>query len=149
MTHDDWMQLALKQAQIAEQIREVPIGAILVIDGKCIASSYNQTIFHKDPTAHAEIQCIRAACKTSGNHRLANATLYVTLEPCIMCYGAIIQSRVGLVVFGALDPKSGVFSQTKLSKLLNLNHHPSHIGGVLENTSSKLLQAFFKSRRES
>ena len=147
MNHIDWMQQAFAQARIAEENGEVPIGALIVVNDEVIAKGYNQTILLKDPTAHAEIVCIRQACLAQNNHRLKDATLYITLEPCIMCYGAIIQSRVSHIVYGASDAKNGVFSQPGRSDTLNLNHHPTHIGGIMEASCRDQLRAFFQKKR--
>ena len=145
--HIAYMKLALEQAKLAQEKNEVPIGAVLVVDDEVISKQHNQTITNKDPTAHAEILCIREACLLQNNHRLTNATLYITLEPCIMCYGAIIQSRVKHVVYGAIDPKSGVFSKPHLINHLNLNHHPQSTSAILAKESQALLQSFFQERR--
>ena len=107
-THEKWMALALEQARIAQMIDEVPVGAVLVQDDQLIASAHNQPISNNDPTAHAEIQLLRSAGKKLNNYRLPNTTLYVTLEPCTMCLGAMIHARVSRVVFGAYDEKTGV-----------------------------------------
>ena len=147
MTHQDWMQYAFEQARIAERNGEVPLGAVIIENQKIIAKNHNQTITQKDPTAHAEILCIRQACLAQNNHRLKDTTLYVTLEPCIMCYGAIIQSRVSHIVYAASDTQNGVFSQPKLSQILKLNHHPSHLGGIMASECSDLLRAFFQEKR--
>ena len=106
--HEYYMQFAIEQARLAEAIDEVPVGAVLVQDNTIIVSSHNQPITNNDPTAHAEIQLLRAAGKTLNNYRLPNTTLYVTLEPCTMCLGAMIHARVSRVVFGAYDQKTGV-----------------------------------------
>ena len=147
MLHHQWMQEAHNQALIAQSHDEVPIGAVLIVNDSLVSKSYNQTLTQNDPTAHAEILCIREAASILSNHRIANATLYITLEPCIMCYGAIVQARIDHVVFAASDPKSGVFTQPKLSHHLNLNHHPNHTKGILEKESTELLKQFFKQRR--
>jgi len=147
MTHLDWMQQAFEQACIAERNGEVPIGAVIIANGAIIAKNHNQTITQKDPTAHAEILCIRQACLAQDNHRLKDTTLYITLEPCIMCYGAIIQSRVSHIIYGASDAKNGVFSQPERTKTLSLNHHPTHLGGVMEAACREQLRAFFQKKR--
>ena len=147
MNHSDWMRLAYEQALIAEEHDEVPIGAILVSNNQLLSTGFNQTITACDPTAHAEVICIRNACNKVNNHRLTDTTLYVTLEPCIMCYGAIVQARVAHVVFSANDNKSGVFTKPNLSKNLCLNHHPSYTDGIMAGKSQQLLEKFFSSRR--
>ena len=149
-TQDEkWMKLAVQQAHLAEKIGEVPVGAILVQDDQVIASTHNQPISNNDPTAHAEIQLLRTAGKKLNNYRLPNTTLYVTLEPCTMCLGAMIHARVSRVVFGAYDKKTGVCgSCTDLTNSKCFNHSISTQGGVLEKTCQALLQDFFKKRRK-
>jgi len=148
-THEKWMKLALEQARLAQAMSEVPVGAVLVQDDQLIASAHNQPISSNDPTAHAEIQLLRAAGKTLNNYRLPNTTLYVTLEPCTMCLGAMIHARVSRVVFGAYDQKTGVCgSCTDLSTSQCFNHSIEIEGGVLANDCKQLLQEFFKKRRK-
>ena len=149
MNEDEkWMSLALEQARKAEEEGEVPVGAILVKDGLLIARAHNQPISTNDPTAHAEIQLLRAAGKKLKNYRLTGATLYVTLEPCAMCLGAIMHARVEHVVFGAHDPKTGVCgSSENLMDANCFNHKINLVSGVLENESRQLLKNFFISRR--
>ena len=148
-THEKWMKLALEQARLAQAMSEVPVGAVLVQDNQLIASAHNQPISSNDPTAHAEIQLLRAAGKTLNNYRLPNTTLYVTLEPCTMCLGAMIHARVSRVVFGAYDQKTGVCgSCTDLSTSQCFNHSIEIEGGVLANDCKQLLQEFFKKRRK-
>ena len=149
MNEDEkWMSLALEQARKAEEEGEVPVGAILVKDGLLIAKAHNQPISSNDPTAHAEIQLIRAAGKTLKNYRLTGTSLYVTLEPCAMCLGAIMHARVEHVVFGAYDPKTGVCgSSENLIEAKYFNHKINLVSGVLENESKQLLKNFFNSRR--
>lgn len=146
---EEWMRLALAQAEIASSLHEVPIGAIISNGNTVIAQAHNETITSQDPCAHAEIVCIRRACQAIGNHRLTQHTLIVTLEPCMMCYGAIIQARIANVIFGAFDKRTGVFSTPKLSSLLNLNHHPEYTGGILEQECSSLLTDFFNEKRST
>jgi len=150
MNEDEkWMSLALKQARKAEEEGEVPVGAILVKDGLLIAKAHNQPISTNDPTAHAEIQLIRAAGEKLKNYRLTGTSLYVTLEPCAMCLGAIMHARVERVVFGAHDPKTGVCgSSENLMEANCFNHKINLVSGVLENESKQLLKNFFISRRE-
>ena len=143
------MELALEQARLAQAMSEVPVGAVLVQDDQLIASAHNQPIYSNDPTAHAEIQLLRAAGKQLNNYRFPDTTLYVTLEPCTMCLGAMIHARVSRVVFGAYDQKTGVCgSCTDLSTSECFNHTIAIEGGVLENNCKQLLQEFFKKRRK-
>ena len=144
-----WMALAIEQAKLAEKIEEVPVGAVLVQDNQLIASAHNQPISNNDPTAHAEIQLLRAAGKQLNNYRFPDTTLYVTLEPCTMCLGAMIHARVSRIVFGAYDQKTGVCgSCTDLSTSKCFNHTIAIEGGVLANNCKQLLQQFFKNRRK-
>ena len=148
-THEKWMKLALEQARLAQAMSEVPVGAVLVQDDQLIASAHNQPIYSNDPTAHAEIQLLRAAGKQLNNYRFPDTTLYVTLEPCTMCLGAMIHARVSRVVFGAYDQKTGVCgSCTDLSTSQCFNHSIEIEGGVLANDCKQLLQEFFKKRRK-
>ena len=148
-THEKWMILALEQARLAQVMDEVPVGAVLVQDDQLIASAHNQPISSNDPTAHAEIQLLRVAGKALNNYRLPNTTLYVTLEPCTMCLGAMIHARVSRIVFGAYDQKTGVCGSCQdLSTSECFNHTISIKGGVLENNCKQLLQQFFKNRRK-
>ena len=149
MTDDEkWMDLAIKQAIKAEKEGEVPIGAVLVKDELLIAKAHNQPITKNDPTAHAEIQLLRNAGKILQNYRLTGSTLYVTLEPCAMCFGAMIHARVKRIVFGAYDPKTGVCGSSEDLTNANCFKHKINVtGGVSERKCSQLLQAFFMSRR--
>lgn len=149
MNEDEkWMLLALKQAEEAEEEGEVPVGAILVKDDVLVEKAHNQPISSNDATAHAEIQLLRAAGKKLKNYRLLNTTLYVTLEPCTMCFGAIINARVERVVFGAFDSKTGVCGSCFDLRTLNCFKHQINItGGVLKKECSQILHAFFKRRR--
>ena len=149
MNEDEkWMSLALEQARKAEEEGEVPVGAILVKDGLLIAKAHNQPISTNDATAHAEIQLIRAAGKKLKNYRLTGTSLYVTLEPCAMCLGAIMHARVKHVVFGAHDPKTGVCgSSENLMDAKCFNHKINLASGVMENECRQLLKNFFNSRR--
>ena len=147
--HEYYMQFAIEQARLAEAIDEVPVGAVLVQDNTIIVSAHNQPITNNDPTAHAEIQLLRAAGKTLNNYRLPNTTLYVTLEPCTMCLGAMIHARVSRVVFGAYDQKTGVCGSCQdLSSSGCFNHSIEVEGGILADECKKLLQNFFKKRRQ-
>lgn len=143
-----WMRLALAQAQTAAQAGEVPVGALVVHAGAVIASGHNQPIARHDPCAHAEIIALRAAAAQQGNYRLEDCTLYVTLEPCPMCAGALLQARVQRVVFGATDPKTGAAgSVTNLFAMPQLNHQTQVQGGVLAEDCAAVLQGFFQTRR--
>lgn len=147
-TDDVWMRRALELAQRAEELGEVPVGAVVVADGEVIGEGWNQPISAHDPTAHAEIVALRAAAQRVRNYRLTGATLYVTLEPCAMCAGAIVQARIARVVFGAPDPKAGAGGSVfNLLAHERLNHRAEVAGGVLEAACAGLLQAFFQSRR--
>ena len=149
MNEDEkWMTLALEQARKAEEEGEVPVGAILVKDDLIIAKAHNQPISTNDATAHAEIQLIRVACKKLKNYRLTGTSLYVTLEPCTMCLGAIMHARVEHVIYGAHGPKKGVCdSSENLMDANCFNHKIKLVSGVLENESKQLLKKFFISRR--
>ena len=148
-THEKWMELAIQQARLAEKIDEVPVGAVLVKDDQLIAQAHNQPISNNDPTAHAEIQVLRKAGKNLENYRLPNTTLYVTLEPCTMCLGAMIHARVSRIVFGAYDKKTGVCgSCADLSSSECFNHSLIVEGGILAENCQSLLQDFFKKRRK-
>jgi len=135
---------ALALAQTAQQNGEVPIGAVVVYDGKIIGEGWNQPIQSHDPTAHAEIIAIRDAAKHLKNYRLTSATLYVTLEPCLMCVGAMQHARIETIIFGAYDPKVGYFSSEKTIKQ---SYSPHWQGGVLEAECAALLVDFFKAKR--
>ena len=144
------MRAALAEAAKAAALDEVPIGAVIVCEGAIIGAGFNQPISSHDPTAHAEIVALRAAAAAIGNYRLTGATMYVTVEPCLMCVGAMVHSRIGLVVFGATEPKAGAIqSMTRAHELAGLNHRLEVQGGVLADESRELLQAFFKNRRAS
>ena len=142
------MRAALEQAELAAAAGEVPVGAVVVIDGAIVATGHNRSITGSDPSGHAEIIALRAAAAARSNHRLSGATLYVTLEPCVMCVGAIVQARVSRVVFGAYDAKAGALgSAADLSDSKALNHRFEINGGLLADESSALLKAFFQERR--
>lgn len=144
------MRAALAEAVKARDAGEVPIGAVVVLDGAIIGAGFNQPIGSHDPTAHAEIRALRAAAQAIGNYRLTGATMYVTVEPCLMCVGALVHARVGLVVYGAPEPKAGALqSMTRAHELSGLNHRVEALGGVLEHESRELLQRFFQDRRAS
>lgn len=143
------MQLAMEQAVLAEQLGEVPVGAVVVdAQGVVIAAGYNRTITDRDPTAHAEIVALRNASSILDNYRLPGLSLYVTLEPCSMCMGAMMHARLSRVVFGAHDPKTGVCgSVLNLHEFKQLNHHTEVSGGVLADDCGNVLRQFFKKRR--
>ncbi|KPK06964.1 MAG: zinc-binding protein [Betaproteobacteria bacterium SG8_39] len=143
-----FMRRALELARQGQAEGEVPVGAVVVLDGRIVGEGWNRPIAAADPTAHAEIQALRAAAEAVGNYRLAGAQLYVTLEPCTMCVGAMFHARIARVVFGARDPKTGsagsvidLFGETRL------NHHATVVGGMLAEESAALLSSFFAARR--
>jgi tRNA(adenine34) deaminase len=148
VTHQDFMLLALEQARLAAAAGEVPVGAVVVANGTVVGKGFNQPISTNDPTAHAEIVALRAAGSAVFNYRLTGSTVYVTVEPCLMCVGAMVHARVGLVVYGATEPKAGaVESMTRAHELSGLNHRLKAEGGVLAEESRALLQVFFQTRR--
>ena len=148
--HGYYMNLALTEARNAFAADEVPVGAVLIDgDGGILAAAHNRTIGSHDPTAHAEITAIRKAGQRIKNYRFLNATLYVTVEPCIMCMGAIIHSRISHVVFGAMDIKWGAAgSLYRFQEDIRLNHQPQVTGGVCEDACRQLMQNFFKTKRQ-
>ncbi len=149
LTDESWMRYAIRLAQRAETAGEVPVGAVLVKNERIIAEGWNAVIETHDPSAHAEVVAIRRAGKVLENYRLIDSTLYVTLEPCVMCMGAITQARVKRLVFGAFDEKRGcVCNALNLSDAPFLNHHVEWQGGVLEASCSQLLKDFFAARRK-
>ena len=142
------MRAALDEARQAFDAGEVPVGAVVVLDGEIVGRGFNQPIGAKDPTAHAEVVALRAAARFVGNYRLVGATLYVTIEPCLMCVGAMVHARVGTLVFGALEPKAGaIVSSCQAHELPSLNHRIEVVGGVLEEDCRAVIQEFFQSRR--
>lgn len=144
------MRQALAQAAYAQAAGEVPVGAIVVLDGAVIGTGFNQPIRAKDPTAHAEVVALRAASAALGNYRLTGATLYVTVEPCLMCVGAMVHARVATVVYGATEPRCGaIVSMTSAHLFAGLNHRLQAVGGILEDECREIMQAFFKTRRAS
>jgi tRNA(adenine34) deaminase len=148
VSDEDFMRHALGLARRAQDEGEVPVGAVVVLDEKVIGEGWNRPISASDPTAHAEIQAMRAAASTRKNYRLVGATLYVTLEPCAMCVGAMFHARIRRVVFGAADPKTGAAGSTlNLFEEKRLNHHALVQGGVLAAECGALLSDFFASRR--
>ena len=147
-TDEQWMRYAIRLAQRAEQQGEVPVGAVIVKEERCIAEGWNVPITSHDPTAHAEVVALRGAGAHLENYRLTDATLYVTLEPCVMCMGAMSHARIKRLVFGAYDSKRGaVCNALRLTDASFLNHRISWDGGVLEAECSELLRGFFKARR--
>jgi len=145
---EKWMTHAIKLAEHAESIDEVPVGAVIVKDNKIISEGWNQPITSNDPTAHAEVIALRAAAQTVENYRLVDTTLYVTLEPCAMCAGALIHARVQRVVFGTTDPRTGAAgSMFNILNTTKLNHTIEIEQGVLEKDCAQLLKEFFKKKR--
>lgn len=145
-----FMRLALDEARIALAAGEVPVGAVVVCQGVVVGTGWNQSIAAHDPTAHAEIVALRAAARRLGNYRLPGCTLYVTLEPCAMCSGAIFHARIARVVYGAADPKTGTAgSVLDLYAEPRLNHHAEVEGGVLAEECAALLRGFFAARRRA
>ena len=147
MLHTDFMRLALEQATLAGAAGEVPVGAVVVKDEAVLGVGFNQPIGGVDPTAHAEVVALRAAARAAGNYRLTGATLYVTVEPCLMCVGAIIHARVASVVYGVPDPKGGAVRSILDPGTLPLNHRFEATEGVLADECRSLLQEFFRCRR--
>ena len=142
------MSLALEEASLAFEKQEVPVGAVLVKNGEIISRSHNQSIIKNDASAHAEMNVLRDAGKKLGNYRLNDCQLYITLEPCLMCFGACVHARIERIIFGAEDSKSGVIKNNLLLENENFfNHKLSITSGILENESSKLLKTFFQERR--
>ena len=143
------MRLALEEARKALQADEVPIGAVVVSQGKLIGRGHNQPIATNDPTAHAEIMALREAATRMGNYRLPEASLYVTVEPCLMCVGAMVQARIARLVYGAPDPKAGAISSTQdIARIRGLNHRFAVTSGIMEQECRQLLQDFFQRKRE-
>jgi tRNA(adenine34) deaminase len=149
MTGDDagFMHLAAAQAELARAAGEVPVGAVVVLGGVVAGRGFNQPIGTSDPTAHAEVLALRDAGRTAGNYRLAGGTLYVTVEPCLMCVGAIVHARLARVVYGVPDPKGGAVRSVLDVSSLALNHRFEAVEGVLADECRAILQAFFRERR--
>ena len=144
------MEAALAEARRGLEAGEVPIGAVLVIDGLIVSRGFNRPIGATDPTAHAEVNVLRGAAQATGNYRLTGATLYVTVEPCLMCVGAMVHARVGEVVFGATEPRTGALVSTiRAHESPGHNHRFTVTGGVLEEPCRELMQAFFREKRRS
>ena len=142
------MRHALEQAALARAAGEVPVGSVVVLDGRVIGAGFNQPISSVDPTAHAEVIALRAAARTIDNYRWTGSTLYVTVEPCLMCVGAMIHARVARVVYGAPEPKAGALvSSCRAHETPGLNHRLEAVGGVLEDECRAVIQAFFEMRR--
>jgi tRNA(adenine34) deaminase len=145
---DSWMELALKLARDAAAIGEVPVGAVLVKDGAILGQGHNRNLLDTDPTAHAEIVALRQAALRVGNHRLAGAVMFATIEPCAMCAGAMVHARLARLVYGASDPKAGAAgSVLQVINHPRLNHQMAVTSGVLADRCSEILQEFFKARR--
>ncbi len=143
-----WMTAALEEARRARDAGEVPIGAVVTVGGEIVGRGFNQPVGAGDPTAHAEIVAIRDAARRVGNYRLTDAILCVTIEPCLMCVGALVHARIGTLVFGAPEPKSGAVSSTvRGGELPGLNHRFDIVSGVREKECRELVQLFFKDRR--
>ena len=151
MNEDEkWMKIAISEANLANDEGEIPVGAVIIQNKKLIVKAHNQPIINHDPTAHAEVEALRKAGRKLKNYRLSGSTLYVTLEPCAMCLGAMMHARIERVVFGASDPKTGVCgSKADLTSETFFNHRIKVQGGVLEKETKNLLQSFFKSKRKA
>src|SRR5438552_1723596 len=148
MSAEDFMDAALEQAQLALATGEVPIGAVLVIDDEIVARAFNQPISACDPTAHAEVMVLREAARIVGNYRLTDADVYVTLEPCLMCVGALVHARVRNVIYGAAEPKTGALVSTVRGlDTPGLNHRFTVTSGVREEAARELIQEFFRGKR--
>ncbi len=148
LVHEQWMRQALELAAEAFAADEVPVGAVVVTDGKLIGRGFNRPIGDCDPTAHAEMVAIRDAAARARNYRLTGATLYVTVEPCYMCAGALVHARIETVIFGALEPRSGAIQSTaRVFDNSSLNHQPQVVSGVLADECAMLLQRFLKMKR--
>ena len=146
--HDTFMRAALDEARRGFAAGEVPVGAVVVLNSEIVGRGFNQPIGSDDPTAHAEIVAMRAAALALGNYRLVGTTLYVTIEPCLMCVGAMVHARVETLVFGAPEPKAGaVVSSCRAHELPSLNHRIEVVGGVLKEDCRAVIQEFFKTRR--
>jgi tRNA(adenine34) deaminase len=146
--HDILMEAALEQARLAREAGEVPIGAVVALEDAIIGRGFNQPIGSGDPTAHAEIVAIRDAARAIGNYRLSGATLVVTIEPCLMCVGALVHARIGTLVYGAPEPRTGAITSTvKGGELPGHNHRFEIVGGIREDECRALIQAFFHDKR--
>lgn len=148
-SYDALMSAALLEAVRARDTGEVPIGAVVAVDGEIVGRGFNQSIGSGDPTAHAEIVAIRDAARAVGNYRLTGATLCVTIEPCLMCVGAFVHARIGTVVYGAAEPRTGALTSTvRAAELPGHNHRFEVVAGVREDECRELMQAFFRLRRQ-
>ena len=148
MEHEELMQAALDEARGARDLGEVPIGAIVAMDGVVVGRGFNQPISSGDPTAHAELVAIRDAARATGNYRLTGGTLAVTIEPCLMCVGALVHARIGTIVYGAAEPRSGALvSAIRGAELPGQNHRFTVVGGIHDGECRVLMQAFFKNKR--
>lgn len=148
LSSEDWMRLALAEAAAAQAKGEVPVGAVVVLDGAAVGRGHNRTLQDRDPSAHAEIVALRDAARRLGNHRLTGCHLYVTVEPCAMCAGAVVQARIARVVYGCDDPKAGaVRTLYQIADDPRLNHRAEIVGGVLASECGQILQQFFQERR--
>lgn len=149
-TDRHWMRLALEQARLGAAAGEVPVGAVLVKDGELIATGFNQPIGRCDPTAHAEVVALRAAATALANYRLSDTTLYVTIEPCAMCAGALVHARIKRLVFGATEPRAGaVVSSLQVLAGEHLNHRVDVTGGVLAEECGAVMKTFFRDKRNA
>ena len=144
---DDYMKMALAQARLALGVGEVPIGAVLVSGGEVVGEGFNQPISARDPTAHAEIVAFRKAATATGNYRLSGSTLYVTVEPCVMCLGASFNARIDRLVYGADEPKFGAVRSVMRAEDLRMNHRFEVVGGVREEECRSLMVEFFRGKR--
>lgn len=146
--HEAFMRRALESARMALHLGEVPVGAVVTADGAVVAEGFNQPIHKADPTAHAEVLALRSAARALGNYRLTGTTLYVTVEPCLMCVGALVNARVSVLVYGAAEPKWGAIGSILEVEGLKLNHRFEVVAGVLEAECRKVMVDFFKYRRQ-
>lgn len=147
--HRHWMAQAIALARQAEALGEVPVGAIIVSDGEIIGQGWNQPITQHDPSAHAEIQALRDACRRRGNYRLPDARMYVTIEPCTMCAGAIVHARLDALIYGASEPRAGaISSHLQVLEQPYLNTRVQSLGGIMAEECAELLTRFFRARRQ-
>ncbi|MGH9349484.1 MAG: tRNA adenosine(34) deaminase TadA [Vicinamibacterales bacterium] len=148
--HESFMRAAVDEARLALSAGEVPIGAVVVVDGRIVGRGFNQPIGASDPTAHAEIVALRAAARAMGNYRLTGARMYVTVEPCLMCVGALVHARIEEVVYGAAEPRTGALvSIARAHEIPGLNHRLAVTPGVLDAECRELMQSFFRGKRAS